>query len=102
MTTDSKNPPQQNEHLDLLHEDSMVGEPTPTGCGILGRYPVLSVLIFALVGIGMGVGLSYWEPDDPDDKKTALQWYVPGCLLCQGGLIDDRRCHKQSSSILVS
>eukprot|EP00538_Stauroneis_constricta_P000807 CAMPEP_0119572294 /NCGR_PEP_ID=MMETSP1352-20130426/44547_1 /TAXON_ID=265584 /ORGANISM="Stauroneis constricta, Strain CCMP1120" /LENGTH=540 /DNA_ID=CAMNT_0007621979 /DNA_START=208 /DNA_END=1830 /DNA_ORIENTATION=+ len=46
----------------------------PTGCGILGRYPVLSVLIFASAGIGLGVGLSYWEPDDPEDKDIALKW----------------------------
>jgi Na+/H+-dicarboxylate symporter len=44
------------------------------GFGILGRYPVLAVLGFAAVGICIGVGLSFWEPEDPDDKKTALQW----------------------------
>ena len=35
------------------------------GCGILGRYPVLSVLIFASIGVGLGVSLSctygVWE-----------------------------------------
>jgi Na+/H+-dicarboxylate symporter len=46
----------------------------PSGCGILGRYPVLSVLFFAVVGIGVGVGLSYWEPDDPEDKEKTLKW----------------------------
>ena len=70
--TDTK---KQDHHVDLLHEDTMVGdEIPPTGCGILGRYPVLSVLSFALVGIAMGVGLSYWEPDDPEDKDVTLQW----------------------------
>ncbi len=50
-------------------------EVTPAGCGILGRYPVLSVLAFAAVGIGMGVGLSYWSPDDDDDsKEKVLKW----------------------------
>jgi Na+/H+-dicarboxylate symporter len=50
-------------------------EVTPAGCGILGRYPVLSVLAFAAVGIGTGVGLSYWSPDDDDDsKEKVLKW----------------------------
>ena len=44
------------------------------GCGILGRYPVLSVLAFAAAGIGLGLGLSYWDPEDPQDKDTALKW----------------------------
>jgi Na+/H+-dicarboxylate symporter len=46
----------------------------PTGCGILGRYPVLSVLIFAGSGIGLGVILANWEPDDPETKQIALKW----------------------------
>lgn len=48
--------------------------PVNPGCGILGQYPVLSVLIFAAVGIGSGVGLSYWEPDDPETKDKLLKW----------------------------
>lgn len=49
-------------------------EPAASGCGILGKYPVLSVLGFALVGIALGVGLSFWEPDDMDDKDKTLKW----------------------------
>jgi hypothetical protein len=45
----------------------------PASCGILGRYPVLSVLIFAAVGLGVGVGLSFWE-DDGDSKDKTLKW----------------------------
>eukprot|EP00980_Cylindrotheca_fusiformis_P009004 scaffold1931_cov77-Cylindrotheca_fusiformis.AAC.1 len=44
------------------------------GCGILGRYPVISVLIFAVVGVGIGVGLSAWDPSDPTDKEVAVKW----------------------------
>lgn len=44
------------------------------GCGILARYPVLSILGFAAIGIGLGMGLSFWEPSDPDTKDTALDW----------------------------
>lgn len=45
-----------------------------TGCGILGRYPVTSVLVFAATGVALGVGLSVWEPADPQDKATTVQW----------------------------
>ncbi|CAB9520857.1 Putative sodium-dependent excitatory amino acid transporter glt [Seminavis robusta] len=52
-----------------------VEQEAPTiGCGVLARYPVLSVLGFAAVGIGLGLGLSFWEPEDPNDKDTVLQW----------------------------
>ena len=47
----------------------------PRGCGILGRYPVISVMVFAATGIAMGVGLSFWEPDDPDTKDLTLKWF---------------------------
>ena len=50
----------------------------PSGCGgifgILGRYPVLSVLLFAGVGVALGVGLSFWEPDNSEDKDTTVKW----------------------------
>lgn len=44
------------------------------GCGILGRYPVLSVLLFAGTGLALGIGLSTWEPEDPTDKETTVKW----------------------------
>lgn len=47
---------------------------TKAGCGILGRYPVISVLIFAAAGVGIGIGLSFWEPDDPETKSKLLKW----------------------------
>jgi len=49
-------------------------EDTPVGCGVLGRNPVLGVMGFAAVGIGLGIGLSYWEPDDMEDKDKLLKW----------------------------
>jgi hypothetical protein len=44
------------------------------GCGILGRYPIISVVTFAATGIGIGIGLSSWDPDDADTKSTVLKW----------------------------
>jgi Na+/H+-dicarboxylate symporter len=45
-----------------------------SGCGILGRYPILSVLLFAGVGLATGIGLSFWEPEDMEKKKKTLKW----------------------------
>ncbi len=55
-------------------EEEHLAPPPNAGCGILGRYPVLSVLTFAAIGVGTGVGLSYWEPEDPDAKSKLLKW----------------------------
>jgi len=44
------------------------------GCGILGRYPILSVLFFAAAGIGLGIGLAAWEPDDSNNKDVLIKW----------------------------
>jgi Na+/H+-dicarboxylate symporter len=59
--------------------DSEVAAPTPQtgGCGLLGRYPVISVVSFAAVGLATGVGLSFWVPEDEAGetaKDTTLQW----------------------------
>ena len=57
-----------SEHFLTEDEDS------PVGCGVLGKYPVLAVMGFAAIGIGIGVGLSFWEPDDMETKDKVLQW----------------------------
>ena len=49
-------------------------EPIFGGCGPMKKYPVLTVIFFAAVGIGIGVGLSFWTPDDPNAKYVTLQW----------------------------
>jgi len=70
MTSKTEN--KKNVAFDT-EEEEQVQAPS-TGCGILARYPVISVLAFAAVGVSLGLGLSFWEPEDPQDKKTALQW----------------------------
>jgi hypothetical protein len=75
MSTSSDEKGQQAEKLKVDSEHFLTeDEVTPMGCGILGRYPVLSVMLFAASGIGIGVGLSFWEPDDMDDKDKTLKW----------------------------
>jgi Na+/H+-dicarboxylate symporter len=63
-----------NKKGNPVDDDFMDEEMPPAGFGILGRYPVLSVLGFAAAGIGLGVGLSSWEPDDADQKTKTLKW----------------------------
>lgn len=43
------------------------------GCGILGEYPLITLVTFAVLGIGCGVGLSYWE-DDGTTKADLIKW----------------------------
>jgi Na+/H+-dicarboxylate symporter len=65
-TSNAKNTNNQDEHDEV--------EPEPSrGCGILGRYPLLSVLLFAAVGIAIGLGLSFWE-DEGDTKDKVIKW----------------------------
>ena len=52
----------------------VIDDAPPTGCGILGRYPILSLLLFAVCGVSIGIGLSFWEPEDMDTKKKTLKW----------------------------
>ncbi len=51
-----------------------VDEKSGMGCGVLGRYPILSVVSFAAVGIGIGIGLSSWEPENAETKENLLKW----------------------------
>ena len=44
------------------------------GCGPLAKYPILSVVGFAVVGIALGIGLGAWEPDNADVKVNVLKW----------------------------
>jgi Na+/H+-dicarboxylate symporter len=57
-----------NDHE--THEEA----PIFGGCGPLKNYPVLTVIMCAAVGIGVGVGLSFWEPENGDVKAVTLQW----------------------------
>lgn len=62
----------QDEPQDQVEENGAPPEP-PTDCGLLSRYPVGSVLGFAVVGICAGVGLSVWDGGE-DTKAAVLQW----------------------------
>lgn len=70
MSTAELEKPKQHHHA----SDTEVVETPTTGCGILGRYPLISVVLFAAVGTGIGVGISFWEPDNADTKDNLVKW----------------------------
>ena len=43
-------------------------------CGFVDRNRVLTILLFAALGVGIGVGLSFWDPEDAVSKEVAIQW----------------------------
>ena len=74
------------EKKEIYDEEDTVTE--DSGCGFFRRYPSLSIFIFACVGIGVGAGFSYWEPDLDDDqqkKEVILKWIgLVGDLFIRG------------------
>jgi hypothetical protein len=54
MSTTKANEPVTSEAM-TSKEDKEVHDPL-AGCGILGRYPIISVISFATVGICVGIG----------------------------------------------
>lgn len=46
------------------------------GCGIFGRYPLISLLAFAVLGIATGIGLSVWDDtaNDGETKAVVIRW----------------------------
>lgn len=44
-------------------------------CGVLNRNPLVAVVSFAILGIGIGLGLSFWEPAEGSDaKEKTIKW----------------------------
>jgi hypothetical protein len=43
-------------------------------CAFVDRHRVFTILAFAAIGVGIGVGLSFWEPADAGAKQVAIQW----------------------------
>ena len=70
-------PPQQEEEEMGSDQFGLPDEKTSIGCGILGRYPIISLLGFVVTGIVLGIGLSFWRPTtaaDMETKAVVLQW----------------------------
>jgi len=43
-------------------------------CGLMDDNFTVFILGAAAIGFGIGIGLSYWTPEDDADKTTALLW----------------------------
>ena len=43
-------------------------------CGLMDDHFTVFILGAAAIGFGIGIGLSYWTPEDDADKTTALLW----------------------------
>jgi Na+/H+-dicarboxylate symporter len=69
ITNDAKN---SKISKNQENEDDEI-EVETTGCGPMARYPLLSVVAFAAVGVAIGLGLSFWE-DDGDTKEKVIKW----------------------------
>jgi len=50
-------------------------EPKKGGCcGFFHNHQILAIFIFVVLGVGLGVGLSYWQPENPNTKSVVIQW----------------------------
>ena len=43
-------------------------------CELQAKFPVAFVLGGAVIGIALGIGLSFWNPDDPSTKEVVIMW----------------------------
>lgn len=43
-------------------------------CRVMDEWPIAFIVVAALIGMGIGIGLSVWEPDDPGVKDVVLLW----------------------------
>ncbi|CAB9518515.1 Putative sodium-dependent excitatory amino acid transporter glt [Seminavis robusta] len=54
--------------------DNRSSSSTSGCCGILGRYPIATLIAFASAGIATGIGLTFWEPEDVETKVNLIKW----------------------------
>ena len=43
-------------------------------CELQEKFPIASVLGGAVIGILLGIGLSYWQPDDSSARDVVITW----------------------------
>lgn len=50
------------------------GQNAKLGCGPFAKFPILTIVSFAVIGIGTGYGLSVWDPSNAQAKKDVVRW----------------------------
>lgn len=71
----------KGEHVPAIEEEG-VGDEDSGGtagccgklCQMMDKHPIPFVLAGAALGFGVGIGLSMWQPEDPQTKETAILW----------------------------
>jgi len=43
-------------------------------CELQEKIPIAFVLGGAVIGIALGIGFTYWNPDDPSTKEVVIMW----------------------------
>jgi len=73
----SSTPPDHIAKIDEEDDDSHISIDYSPGCGNFGRFPLISLAIFALLGLIVGISLSFWDPDTAsaqDSKDILIRW----------------------------
>eukprot|EP00587_Corethron_hystrix_P003821 CAMPEP_0113321272 /NCGR_PEP_ID=MMETSP0010_2-20120614/14808_1 /TAXON_ID=216773 ORGANISM="Corethron hystrix, Strain 308" /NCGR_SAMPLE_ID=MMETSP0010_2 /ASSEMBLY_ACC=CAM_ASM_000155 /LENGTH=512 /DNA_ID=CAMNT_0000179343 /DNA_START=39 /DNA_END=1577 /DNA_ORIENTATION=- /assembly_acc=CAM_ASM_000155 len=74
VTNDPPPEAPKKDKEDLGHEPMDIAP----GCGILGQYPLTTLLVFAVLGIVLGIIFSNWKPEsgsvEDNTKDIVIQW----------------------------
>lgn len=64
-----------NENDATMDSNTDTSKKRRRGCfGLIRHYQVTGILIFAVIGIGAGIGISSWQPENEDAKDIAVKW----------------------------
>jgi Na+/H+-dicarboxylate symporter len=75
MTEEQATTPEMPKEYEVTKgEEEEEVKPKGGCCGFFHNRPILAIFIFVVLGVALGVGLSYWEPENPTNKKVTIQW----------------------------
>lgn len=64
----------EDELLDSGHNVDNQKKCCSSFCAYYGKHDLLFVLTGAGIGVAIGIGIYYWNPEDPHTKNTVLLW----------------------------
>ena len=75
MMKDEQAPQEMPKAYEVTTSTEEEEEPKRGGCcGFFHNHSILAIFIFVVLGVGLGVGLSFWEPENPTTKDVTIQW----------------------------